>query len=81
MKVKQITRSQSALENSDYQDKVQIEIDGKLVFQVHDGEPEDNDLSRNFSDVYEIGELLKLAYQAGKQGKSFELEIVESDEV
>lgn len=38
-----------------------IKIDGKIELQFIDGEPEDNTLSRNFSDCYKIGQLLREA--------------------
>lgn len=34
-----------------------------------DGEPEDNNISRNFSDVDRIGELVKEAHAAGLEGR------------
>lgn len=42
-----------------------IEIDGEEVFSVHDGEPEDNTLIRNFNDCYKVKELIEQAYQRG----------------
>lgn len=66
---------QEVVENYGYYDErssIEILIDGKRVFYVHDGEPEDNNLSRNFSACYTIVELLKRAYEAGKRGEPFE---------
>lgn len=40
----------------------------------YDGEPEDNTLGRNFNDVYSIPDLLKIAYEAGKNGEEWELD-------
>jgi len=40
---------------------------GELFFE--DGEPEDNCISRNFSDVYNITGLMRYLYLAGKEGK------------
>ena len=34
-----------------------------------DGEPEDNNISRNFSDVYRIGDVIKEAHKAGLEGR------------
>ena len=52
----------------------QIHIDDKRVFGVHDGEPEDNTIGRNFNDVLIIVNLMKKAYLAGKAGEEFEVE-------
>jgi hypothetical protein len=38
-----------------------------------DGEPEDNSLSRDFCGVYSIPDLIKMAYEAGKQGQTLEM--------
>lgn len=38
------------------------------------GEPEDMCLSRDLSDVYSIPDLLVAAYNAGKNGETFEIE-------
>lgn len=57
-------------------DSLEIEVDGNSKFSVSssDDSPEDNNLLRNFSDCYGIGELMELAYNAGKNGEEFELE-------
>jgi len=57
--------------NDDFLESVSIEVDGERVFFVSDGEPEDNNLSRNFSDVHNIPRLMKMAYEAGKNGQDF----------
>lgn len=59
---------------SDYRNALKIEIDGKRVFSVCDGQPEDSNLSRAFNDCYSIPDLLKRAYEAGKNGESYEVE-------
>ena len=45
--------------------------------RFEDGEPEDNNMSRNFSDIFAIKDLIKIAYNAGKNGE--ELEIIEKE--
>ncbi|HRW21691.1 MAG TPA: hypothetical protein P5509_06945 [Bacteroidales bacterium] len=40
---------------------------------LEDGEPEDANLGRDFSDEFAIGELMQLAYEVGKRGEEFEL--------
>lgn len=52
------------------------------AFTVKDGgEPEDNRLSRDLSFVYEIPELLKDAFEAGKRGEELEFIETESEEL
>ena len=72
MKVEFITRTAEEIESCDYRDAVYIKINDERVFNVFDGETEDANLSRDFSDVYKIPELLKKAYEAGKNGESYE---------
>ena len=52
---------------------------GEIVdgFHVHDGEPEDNNLGRNFNDCYKLPGLFKKIHEAGKNGEK--LTITESD--
>lgn len=57
-----------------------ILVDEKKGFSVHDGEPEDNTLNRNFNGCLRIPELMKLAFQAGERGEKFEVENVEVNE-
>lgn len=72
--------SDSLSEENDYQDFYRIFVDGKRVASFHDGEPEDNTLSRNFNDCFSIGSLMKRAWQAGKDGEEFTLEEKELSE-
>lgn len=53
---------------------LEIEVDGKMVFLVCDGEPEDSNLQRDFSDCYKVIDLMLMAYNAGKNGEEFTLE-------
>jgi len=73
MKVEINTLSDEQSEEIDYRQSLEIKIDGKSVFNVLDGEPEDANLSRDFCDIYNIGNLLKLAYEAGQRGEDFEI--------
>lgn len=75
------TLSEKALEEREYRDKVQICMDGKEAFNVMDDEPEDSNLSRSFSDVYEIPDLLEKAYNAGKNGEELKIEYKEVEEI
>ena len=81
MKVEVRTRSDEAVEERDYRDAMQINIDGEKVFSVHDGEPEDANLGRDFNDAYSVAALLQRAFEAGKNGETFELTETASDEI
>ncbi len=81
MKVKQIVFSEKALEEWDFRGFLQIEIDGFQKFRFLDGELEDATLARDYNDVYKIISVMKEAYQAGKDGKDFEVEEIEVDDL
>jgi hypothetical protein len=66
--------TEEAVEERDYCDIVEISVDGKKVAKFVDGEPEDNNMGRNFEDVYRVADLMKKAYWAGKNGEEFTLE-------
>jgi hypothetical protein len=61
---------------SDYTyESLEITLDGETKFHVFSSDsPEDNTLSRNFADCYDIPELLRKAYKAGLNGEEFEVE-------
>lgn len=59
-----------ATDKNDYRDGLIIKVDGKTVFSAFDGEPEDNSLSRNFSDCYGIVSLMKQAFRASANRES-----------
>jgi cytidylate kinase len=80
LKVTEISLTREAVEERDYRDIFAIEIDDVKVFRVSDGEPEDSNLSRDFSDVYSIPELMQKAYDAGKRGEEITFEQNEVDE-
>jgi len=77
MIIEVLHRSEKEVEACDYRGAMQINIDGEKAFAVHDGEPEDASLVRDFNDAYKIPDLLKKAFEAGKNGET--LEIIESD--
>ena len=62
MKITIKSRSDKNYEECDYRNAIEISIDGKRVFEVADGEPEDSNLSRDFNDCWKIPELLESAY-------------------
>lgn len=39
-----------------------------------EGEPEDANLGRDYNDVYNIEDLVKMAYEAGKNGEPLEID-------
>ena len=48
-------------------------VDGdKIKFYLSEGEPEDMTFGRNLNDVFSIIKMLRLAYEAGKNGESLE---------
>ncbi|OPH61855.1 hypothetical protein BC351_01025 [Paenibacillus ferrarius] len=58
-----------------YQDDVRI-----TSVRFHDGESEDNTISRNFNDVNRITDLMIIAYNAGKNGEEMVFKNSESKE-
>ena len=80
MKVVIKTLTEKAKDQRDYCDDLEISIDGKRVFSVCDGEPEDNNLMRNFNDCYFIDRIIKQAHEAGKHGEALEIEEIKLDE-
>lgn len=68
-------------ESNDYTHSLKIEVDGKEVFRVYDGEPEDANLDRDFNDCFQIPNLMKQAYEAGKNGEKLKvIDVVGEDE-
>lgn len=62
-------------EGEDYDSSMDLFIDGKCVFSVYNmGEcPEDANLMRDLNFAYFIPDLLKQAYEAGKNKEPFEI--------
>jgi hypothetical protein len=63
------TRDEKFLDDYDYRDFLAVSVNGNTVMSVHDGEPEDNNLGRNFSEVHNVVKLIRLAHEAGKAGE------------
>lgn len=74
------SRSYNQLELREYNDRVRLSFDGQVVFEVQDGEPEDNYLHRNFNPVYILPELLKAVHAAGKRGEDLDIQIKDIEE-
>ena len=79
MKVTIVTPSEKTAEEREYRESLVIRVNGKQVFQAVDGELEDNSLLRNFSNCYDIPNLMRMAYEAGKLGEPFEIQEVTDD--
>lgn len=74
MILKVFSLTDDAMEMRELCNMMHIEMDGNFVFSVYDGEPEDNNLRRNFNDCWNIPELMKFAYDAGLDGETFLIE-------
>jgi hypothetical protein len=72
MKVTIIERTEQQCEEYDYRQAYQIDINSEKMLLVSDGEPEDSNLSRDFSDVYSIPDLMRKAHEAGLKGETLE---------
>lgn len=77
MKIEIITPSEELFEEMDYRQFIEVKVDGMKYIDCYDGEPEDSNLMRNFSDIFRVGELMKMAYEAGKRGEDFNLNHIE----
>ena len=47
-----------------------IIVDGRIVFEVMDGESEDNSLARNFNDIYSLPALIDQIYGRGESDEA-----------
>lgn len=81
MKVRVRVRPKQQIERYEYRDAMAIDIDGKKAFGVSDGEVEDSNLSRDFNDCYQIPDLLKKAFDAGKNGETFEITRIDDEDL
>ena len=61
-------------------EQLEINVNDKIHLNLGSYDsPEDNHLHRNFKDCYRITELMRLAYEAGKDGEEFILERISKD--
>ena len=72
MKVEQVKSSEKFYSEKNYRNFLKICVDGETHAEFLDGEPEDGNLSRDYSDCYSIVSLMESAYNAGKNGEEFE---------
>ena len=80
MKVTILYRSAEIWGNKDYKDLLSIIASSKTAdahLRFEGGEIEVNNMSTDFSDIFLIKDLIKIAYNAGKNGE--ELEIIEKE--
>ena len=70
MKVKGV----SSTNKHDWRCHYHIEVNGKSKASFTDGEPEDANMGRDFNDIFSIIGLMRMAYEAGKNGEDFEYE-------
>jgi len=77
MHVKVTSRSEAQLGERDYRDAVEIIVDGNVVLRFSDGEPEDGNLSRDFSDVHSIPALMRRCHAAGVRGEPLDVEFAD----
>ncbi len=79
MEVKQIHR---VLEDG-YEDRawLEISIDGEEIFSIGSGEPEDMSLGRDLKSAWNVLPMMRLAYQAGKNGEPFTVTETKTNEL
>ena len=54
--------------------------DKKISLRFGAGEPEDMNLARDLSDALSIPDVIKMAYEAGKNGEEFEIIYLDEEE-
>lgn len=74
------TLTYEELESRDFRSSLKIEAFGKII-SFSDGEPEDANLSRDFSGCFQIFDMLKLAYEAWKKWEEWNFENQEVDNI
>lgn len=75
-----LNRDAETWEKQDYKHALHINATSEsenVHLRFEDGDDEDNNISRNFSDIFLIKDLIKIAYNAGKNGE--ELELIEKE--
>lgn len=69
----------SATSENDYREALVIFIDNARVFSIYEGEPEDNNLGRNFNNCWIVPDLLKKTFLAGAANPDEEVSITTHD--
>lgn len=80
MLIKQTYLEDEHYERSGYSIEVVTESKTKTLRFI-DGEPEDATINRDFSHVRQIDILVRMAYEAGKNGEPLETSSVETEDV
>lgn len=58
--------------------EIELTTDSGTTFcSFGEGEPEDMTLNRDLSDAFSIGDMLVMAYEAGKRGEELEHEFID----
>lgn len=73
MKVVVSTLTEKEFIDRDFNEVVQIEIDGEIVFKVMDGEVDESHIYGTFADCRNVRQLLETAYLSGSKREGFEL--------
>ena len=82
MKIEFLTLSQDAVAKNDYRDEVAVMVNGKKIMHFRDGgEPEDNSLGRDWSDIYMIKSLVKEMIAMAAIGEEIQFEESEVEEL
>ena len=80
MLIKQVYLEDKHYEGSGYSIEITTETKTKKLRFI-DGEPEDATINRDFSHVHQIDTLVRMAYEAGKNGEPLETLSVEIEDV
>ena len=81
MKIEMFELTDEEIEARDYRAALAIAVNDEIKFHVHDGEPEDSNLGRDFCDCWGVVDLMKMAYDAGKQGEDLDIVYTKGDSV
>lgn len=81
MKIEVISLTDEAIEKREYRNALVIRVNGVDQLSFIDGEPEDANLSRDFSDCFNIITLIEEAYNAGRHGEKLDIDIEEVEEI
>lgn len=81
MQIEFIHRSPEEVERCEYRDAFVVRVNDRDFMQFFDGEPEDNSLARNFSDVRRIKSLVEKVEEAIADGELIAITERNSDDI
>ena len=81
MLIKQVYFEDKDCFREGYKINAEMENGTRKELKFLDGEPEDATINRDFSDIHKIYALVKLAYEAGKNGETITSISTETDDV